>query len=402
MKNTRFLWWIVAIVLVGVLFYFVSTNKQTADTNTPETVLPPTPSVELEGEVTIGAVVPLTGEGAAYGLPIQQAIMLAVDEINASTGISKQKLIVKYEDGKCEGKEASTSAQKLVNVDQVQYILGAVCSGETLGLAPIINENKVITISPSATSPDITTKGGEYMFRFAPSDALAGRIAAGYAFDDLGAKTAAVLSENTDYAQALRSVFTKAFKDAGGTIVIDEAYNTGITDFRTQALKIKNAGADIVYILPQTPAPGVAIVKALRDQKMDAPLLTAEVLIGRDVAKENAELMEGVIGFEAFYDEESDRASSFLEKYEARFGEAAPFPLFMANGYSSVYLVKDLIEAHPDDIEAAKTTLSTLEGWAGGALGNVTLDENGDIEWNTYSIRKITDGKVEQIETVSL
>ncbi|TAL19489.1 hypothetical protein EPN90_03340, partial [Patescibacteria group bacterium] len=369
----------------------------------PEKKEAPAPAAELQGEVTVGAVLPLTGDGAAYGLPIQKAIQLAVDEVNAVRGAGGKKLVVAYEDGKCDGKEGATAAQKLIGVNKVQAIIGGVCSGETLGFAPIANENKVVVISPSATSPDITTKGGDYVFRFAPSDALAGKVAVGYAKGELQAKRAAVISENSDYAQALRRTFTSAFKLAGGVVAMDEAYNTGVTDFRTQALKIKNAKVDVVYVVPQTPAPGIAIVKALKDKKVTAAILTAEVLIGRDVAKENSEVLEGVVGFEAFYNENSERAARFTQAYKDRYAEDPAFPFFMANAYSEVYLLRDLLEKDGNDgVKMQKTLTTLIKGWAGGALTDVTLDKNGDIEWKSYSVKEIKGGAVTEKSVITL
>lgn len=356
----------------------------------------------LQGEVTLGAILPLTGDGAAYGLPIQKAVNLAVDEINAAGGVGGKKLVVATEDGKCDGKAGAVAAQKLISVMNVPAIIGGACSGETLGFAPIANEQKRVVISPSATSPDITTKGGDYVFRFAPSDALAGKIAAFYALKELGAKRAAIVSENTDYAQGLRKVFFKTFDENGGGIVIDEPYNTGATDFRTVALKIKNGHIDVVYIVPQTPAPGLAIVKALKDQKVEVKLLSSEIFLGLEVAKNNKETLEGVTGFEAFFDDQSVAAKKFADAYKTKYNEELAWPFYQANAYSEVYALKALIENVGASGEKLQAELARLKNWSGGALTNVTLDKDGDIEWKTYSVKKITNGIPTQVKTVTM
>lgn len=386
-------WWglgALAVILVG---YLVLSQQ-------PAVAPTPTGNQNLLGDViTIGAIYPLTGDAAMVGLPLQKATELAVEHINAGSG---KKVKVMYEDGKCNGQDAATAVQKLINVDRVMAIIGGACSGETLGLAPIANEKKIIVISPSATSPDITSKGGPYVYRFAPSDALAGKVAAAYALNDMDFKRAAVISENTDYAQGLRKTFITSFKLLGGEIAVDEVYDTGVTDFGTQASKIKSAGVDVVYILPQSPTPGLAILKALSDQQVSARRMTAEAFLSREAAKENAALMEGLVGFEPFFQEEAPAAQEFIRTYKEKYKEDLAYPFFMSNAYSEVFLLKELIEKHEGDIEKVRDELDRLQNWSGGSVAGVNLDQSGDIQWRTYGVKEVRGGAIESVRTFTL
>ncbi|OHB21874.1 MAG: hypothetical protein A2939_01230 [Parcubacteria group bacterium RIFCSPLOWO2_01_FULL_48_18] len=357
-----------------------------------------TPGAQKTIPLKVGAMLPLTGDGAAYGLPIQKAGQLAVDEINASGGIGGRTFQVIWEDGQCDAKSASAATQKLVNVDKVKYILGGVCSSEVLAGAPLAESSEVLWISPSATSPDITN-AGDYIFRTAPSDALAGKIAAQYAYNTMEAKTVAVVSENKDYTQGLRKVFTEFFIGLGGKVTADEVYNEGDTDFRTQFLKVKTAKPDVVYLLPQTPASGLLLVKQLRDQKITAKLLTAEVLPGRDVVKENAKLLEGVVGIEPYFNAETPEAQAFVAAYKtANNNEELAFPSFMANYYSQFYLLKTAVETAGDDSMKVKDWLYTVKDWK-HVLGSLTFDSNGD-PLAEYQILELRNGEVKPLETV--
>ncbi len=398
MKNRIIFWVLAAVAVIAGFLLFKPASAPVPDEEVGKEEAMEfkaiTPNPNLDGEVVLGAVFPLTGNGAAYGLPIQKATELAVEEINAVSGVGGKKMVIRYEDGKCDGKEGLTAAQKLVNVDNVQVIFGGVCSSEVLGMADLVNEKKRVVISPSATSPDITKLGGNYVFRFAPSDALASTVAGRYAVEQVKAKRAAVLSENTDYPQGLRRGFKVEYETQGGRVVLDETWNTGTSDFRTLALKVKNADVDVIYIVPQTPAPGITLLQALKDQGVTATILTAEVLIGRDVAKDNAVLMEGVYGFEAAYNEQGSRAITFANAYKARYGEELAFPFFMANAYSAVYRMKELVEAVGNDGALLVSELARTKDWSGGALDGVSLDSHGDIQWKTYSVKLIKGGEV--------
>ncbi len=382
-------------------------------TSAPEAAAPAAPKApELTGEVTVGAIYPLTGDAAAYGLPLQKATNLAVDEINANGGVAPslasdrgvggKKLVVAYEDGKCDGRASSVAAEKLIKDMNVSAIMGGGCPGETLGIAPAANEYKRAVISPSETSSDITTKGGDYVFRFAPSDALAGKAAAFYALKNLAAKHAAIISEKTDDAQALRNAFFDAFDKNGGGVYVDEAYKTGTTDFRAIALKIKSKNVDVVYVAPQTPESGTAIMKALKSQKITAKILTTAVMTGVDVAKNNADLLEGVMSFAPFFDVNSTSARAFIEKYKATYNEDPAFPSIVANAYSETYLLKELIAANGAEGVRLQAALASLSNWSGGALTNVTLDKNGDIAWKAFSVNQVTGGLTTEVKTFEI
>jgi len=346
--------------------------------------------VQTQGTYKIGVMLPLTGDGAAYGLPLQASAKIALDEINAKGGVNGRKLEAVYEDSKCNPKDGNAAAQKLINVDKVKVILGGACSGETLGAAPIANDNKVVMVSPSATSPDITAKGGDFVFRLAPSDAYAGVVASDYAYSSLKAKKAAVISETTDYAQGLRTVFKEKFAGLGGQIVADETYNPEDTDFRTQVTKVKAANPDVIYVVPQAPAKGVLLVKQIREAGMKQQLLTAEVIIGRNVIKENAADMEGLIGVEQKFDEKVPKAAALLGKYKAQAKEEPPFPAYMSAAYDLVYLVSDAIAKSGYDGEKIRDYFYAVENYD-GAVGKVSIDNNGDVVLD-FNVRQAKNG----------
>jgi branched-chain amino acid transport system substrate-binding protein len=346
-----------------------------------------------KGEIKIGVIQPLTGDAASYGESEARAIQIAVDEINAEGGIDDRMIKLITEDGKCDPQAGGSAAQKLVNIDKIKIIIGGACSGETLAAAKITESAQVILISPSATSPAVTD-AGDFVFRVIPSDALAGKIAAKYAVNELEAKSAAVITELTDYAQGLREVFKSAFIEFGGEIVADETFNTGTSDFRTIATKIQAEKPDIIYVVPQTKTPGIAIFKQLRENEVDAWYMTAEVLMDVATVEENSEVLEGIYGIEGAIDwENNPRAKSLAEAHNKKFGEDPG--AFSANAYDAVYLIKAAIESQGIDPILIRDWLYTVKNWP-GALGPITMDENGDPIIGLH-VRLIKDGEVTDI-----
>jgi branched-chain amino acid transport system substrate-binding protein len=349
----------------------------------------------LVGEVTIGAVLPLTGDGAAYGLPEQKAIQLAVDEINAGNGIGGKKLSVFFEDGKCDEAKGKAAVTTLVNHYQVPAIIGGACSSETLGMAVTANEKKTVVISPSATAPELTNKGGVYVYRLAPSDAREGHVAAQYAAGvDVKAKRAAVLSEMSDTEQALRRAFVNEFKAQGGKVVFDESYVKGAMEFRAQALRIQRTNPDVIYVVPQGSSTGLEVVKTLKEMGVTARIITTDALLNGEKVKEHAALLEGIISFEAMFDETNERGRSFINAYKERYAEEVSFPLYMANAYTAVYLLKDAMGEGGVTGVQIKAKLDKLKDWTGAAHTEVAFNEFGDIAWRDYRLLEAVAGTV--------
>ena len=350
------------------------------------------------GPLKIGGIIPLTGDAASFGIPIQQSVYLAQKEINESGGINGRQIEVIFRDGRCEKQDAKTAAEQLINEEKVELLLGGACSDEFLSSAPIAQSEKVITFSSTATSPEISELG-KYVFRTCPSDALAGKAAAGYAYNKWGAKTAGVIAEDKDYSQALKEVFSQNFTQLGGEVVMTETFPTGTTDFSDLAGKAKSLSPDVLYILPQSSTPGVLLVKALKDQGVASKILTAEVLLISDAVTEQGEILEGVTGIQPFFDETRPKTQKFLELYKKEFNLEPGYPADLAGVYDFMYLIKEAYEAVGSDPDKVSQYLYSLENWD-GAVGDLSFDKNGDPTL-IYSIRQITGFEALQVDSYS-
>ena len=163
----------------------------------------------------IGVIEPLSGNLAVYGLNIQKGIDLAVERINAAGGIKGKKIVMVYEDNIADPAKTVSAMKKLVTVDKVPAVIGAATSTATMAACPVAEENKVVLIAPPSTSPDITTKCGEYTFRVIASDSYQGVVMADV-FWDMGYKKAAVMFVNSDYGRGLNDAFVSSFKKKEG------------------------------------------------------------------------------------------------------------------------------------------------------------------------------------------
>lgn len=393
---------ILTALLFGVIGVFLGWYLK-GQLSPPKPITPGVPAVDnvakkpkpKQGPLVIGGILPLTGDAASYGLPIQQAALLAQKEINESGGVNGRPIEFIWEDGRCEREDAKAAAERLVKEKKVEILYAGTCSSEFLAAAPIAQAEKIISISASATSPEIS-KLGKYVFRTSPSDALAGKVAAEYAFNKWGAKTAGIIVEQKDYTLGLASVFEKEFEALGGKVLFTDIFKTGTTDFSQNATKVLNEAPDMVYLLPQTPTPGVLLVKALKEAGVTAKLLTAEVLLIRDAIKEQGGILEGVTGIEVLFDETRPKTRRFLELYKKEYNLDPTYPGFMAGMYDLIYLIKEAYEAVGDDPDKISEYLYNLKDWS-GTVGMLNFDRNGDPTL-PYSVKLIQGNEAQQVD----
>jgi branched-chain amino acid transport system substrate-binding protein len=398
-RNNLFLFIFIGIIILisgfGLGFYFKNYFQITPETKSS----PIAPKKEQSQEVLkIGGILPLTTDSASFGIPIQQAAKLAQREINKAGGINGRQIEIIWKDGRCEKNDALAAAQNLINDNNVEILLAGACSSEFLNAAPIAQQKKILSFTSSATSPKISQLG-QYVFRTCPSDALAGKAAAQYAYNKWNSRKAGIITENKDYTLGLRDVFKENFTNLGGQILVDEVFETGTTDFSNYAAIAKNQALDVIYILPQSPTPGVLLVKALKDSGITAKILTAEVLLIRDALSEQGDILEGVTGIEVLFDENQPKAKHLMDYYKQEYGTEATYPGFMAGMYDIFYLLKEAYESGATNSDEVANYLYNLKGWE-GAVGRLTFDKNGDPTL-TYSIRLISGHAAPQVDTYS-
>lgn len=187
-------------------------------------------------EIKVGTLLSHTGPLKEFGPNVKNGAMLAAKQL-ATAGL-KIKLI--HEDSETSAIPATNAAKKLVEIDRVVAIIGALASGVTVPVAESVTcPNNVIMISPASTSPLLTVlpadRDKDFLFRTCPSDALqgviAGRLAATYN------KTAAVIYVNNPYGQGLAEQFKKSFEKMHGKVVAMVPHDEKTAESYTAELK---------------------------------------------------------------------------------------------------------------------------------------------------------------------
>lgn len=331
--------------------------------------------------INIGTNLELSGAVASYGQGIADGVQLAVDEINAAGGVDGKEIKIISADNKSDNAEAVQAAQKLINSDKVTAIIGSATSGNTVAQAEIANSSKVVLLSPSGTSPNVTegTSGSvnEFVFRTSFIDPFQGKIAANFAANDLGVKNVAIFADNaSDYAKGLAASFKETFEAAGGTIIGEESYVAKDTDFRSQLTRLKSTNPEFIFIPGYYEEVGL-IIKQAREMGITVPFMGAD---GWDSPKlvelAGADNLNNTFLTNHYSSGDPDEkiqkfVTSFSEKYNGKSPDA-----FNALGYDSVYFLVDAMKRAGDtaDAEKIKDALAETKDLA-LVTGTVTVDE---------------------------
>lgn len=337
-----------------------------------------------EGEpIKIGWIGPLTGDVAAIGTGMRDAVELAVKEVNAEGGINGHPVEMVYENGGCEAKMASTAATKLINIDRVMAILGGTCTPETLSIAPLAEDARIPEVSASASAPSVTN-AGDYVFRVVPSDAFAGQYAAQYAYNTLGKRNVGIIHSLNDYGQGIADVFAAEFERLGGTVTVKEGFADGEKDFRTALTKISTAADVDVIFAPLFPESAAAAVRQIRELGLSQTLLGADTY--SDPVLQQADGLEEVI----YVLQSTEENESFKEKFMAE-TQRPDVPVYSPQQYDAARILFDTIANVGIDGEDIKNALYQVKEYP-GVSGMITFDENGDLVGAKYDVWKIENG----------
>ena len=211
-------------------------------------------------DIKLGIIFGFTGPIESLTGSMAAASEAAIAEVNASGLLLDGSTVTAIRaDSTCVDSAAATAAaERLVTSDQVAAIIGGDCSGVTGAiLQNVARPNGIVMISPSATSPALSTAEDDGLFfRTAPSDAREGEIAADI-MTERGIKTAALTYTNNDYGKGLAEAIATAFEAKGGKITISAAHEDGKADYTAEvgALAARKTGEDAKWFTVMGNAP---------------------------------------------------------------------------------------------------------------------------------------------------
>jgi branched-chain amino acid transport system substrate-binding protein len=221
-----------------------------------------------DGTLTVGTLLPQTGDLAFLGPPEFAGVQTAIDDINAAGGVlGKDVVQVKADSGDGTPDIAGAQTDKLLDAN-ADAIVGAASSSVSLSVIDKITGAGVVQFSPANTSPaldDPKTDPKNLYFRTAPSDVLQGAVMANTVIED-GFNNVAILARQDSYGELLAAQIDKGIKAGGGNVAVKKLYSADATNFTAEVNAVAATKPDAIVlvafdetkkIIPQLIAKGV-------------------------------------------------------------------------------------------------------------------------------------------------
>ncbi len=219
-------------------------------------------------DIKIGVFLGLTGPIESLVANMAPAAEQAIAEVSESGKLLEgTKVEAVRADTTCVDTAAATSAiERLITSDKVAGVVGGDCSGATTAaLTNVALPNGMVMISPSATSPALSTvEDNGLFFRTAPSDARQGVVMSDIIMGK-DIKEVAVTYTNNDYGKGLADAFQAAFEEAGGTVTISAAHEDGKADYAAEVGALASAGGEVLVVAGYLDQGGKGIIQASLD-----------------------------------------------------------------------------------------------------------------------------------------
>ena len=342
-------------------------------------------------KILFALVGPMTGDSAAIGIQMENAVKLAVNEINESGGINGKEFKYIVGDDEANPNQAIIIAQKFSTNDDILYVLGPNNSSCALSSLPTWTKVGMPVISPNTTNPKLTKLGYENFLRICPTDDALQTELAELAVTELGFENIAIVWENTDYGKDSRDVIVKTITELGGKVAGDETYVPGVDrDYSSQITKFKGAGVDCVLIVGEYTA-GALFLKQSQNLGFNAKIIGAHGFANPkllEIAGEDAEDFIALSNFDP--NDKRPQQAKFIENYNTLFGEKPGE--YSAFSYDIVYMVKKAIEMGGTTREKLIEVLHKSDFEYNGVTGSIRFDENGDISGKKALVLEVKDG----------
>ncbi len=370
------------------------------------------------GGLKLGALIPMTGDLQAYGESCYTGVKLAEKQINDAGGVLGGKLVIKVGDTQTKPQPGIDAAQKLISIEGVSGIIGALSSGVSIPVAQSVTKTAEIPqVSPASTSPVITgLDDNDFMFRSVPSDAFQG-VALAKVVSDEGYKNLAVLYVNNDYGEGLADSFKSAFEKKGGKVSQSLAYEPGNASYRGELSKAASGGAQALLLIGY-PENGVTILRQALEEGYFRKFVFTDGLKAPEIIDAiGAKYLDGSFGTAPQAMTDTPAAQRYLAAYKKQYGQVPPKP-FIDTSYDATYMLALAAQkAGSTNGKAIRDALRSvcnppgekiLPGqWAKavkllakgkdidyvGASGSVDLDKNGDVS-GTFAHWMIKNGKI--------
>lgn len=338
--------------------------------------------------IRLGVAGAHSGDLASYGIPSANAARLVVEEINAKGGVLGKQVVIMQEDDVCRPEIGANVATKLVS-NNVDLVLGHICSGATEAGLPIYKDARIVAMSPSATKVELT-KSGDYpnFLRTISADDAQARLQVDFCIDELKVKTAAVLHDKGAYGKGLADYAKQYLEEAGIKVVLFEGITPGAVDYSAVISKVNRTGADVVIWGGYHPE-AAKLITGMKRRKMDIVFIGPDGVRDDTFIKVAGDYAEGVYATGPIDTTSYPLAIAAIERHREVYGSDPG--AFYLNAYAATVALLNAVEkAGSTDYDKVMQALQTE--WVETPLGKISFDERGDAIGIGFAMYRVQNG----------
>jgi branched-chain amino acid transport system substrate-binding protein len=342
-------------------------------------------------EVTIGFMGDLTGENSGLVIPPYQGAQLAVEQYNATN--PKVKIKIKRYDSQGKAEQATTQAQGAVKEDKIVGMIGPAFSGESESVGPILEEAKVPSVSPSATSIGLAEKGWKYWHRVVADDAVQSEGAANFLVNSVKAKKIYLVSDNQAYGKGLTDAIAKA-AGTKGVQTQSDAVDDKATDYSSTVNKINQYKPDAVYFGGYYAVAG-RLFKQLREGGYKGKMMSGDGSVATGLIEgagpENAK--GALLSCGCLIDasgKTNEKAKKFATDYQAKY--KSEVAIYSTEGFDAATAFIEAIKAGKTEPEDINEFLKTEDFQGVGK--QIKFDAKGELAAQDIFIYEVQGNKI--------
>ena len=356
-------------------------------------------ALQAQQPIRIGSFLAVTGGAAFLGDPEQKTLELYVEKLNAAGGLLGRKLQLIAYDSAGDAEKARTFAKRLIEQDKVDLIVGGSTTGETMAVAPIVEQAGIPFIS-LAGAVVIIEPVKKWVFKTPHTD----RMACEKIFIDMkarGATRVGLISGAGGFDKSMRAECMKVAKDRGIEVVADETYGAADTDMTAQLTKIRQ-NPQVQAVLNAGFGQGPAIVtKNYRQIGMTVPLYQSHGVASKEFIKLAGEAAEGVrlpaaalLVSDKLPDSDPQKivVAHYTREYQARF--KSDVSTFGGHAYDGLMLAVEAIRrAGSTDKAKVRDALEGIKGYVGtGGIVNLSATDHMGLDLSAFRMLEIRKG----------
>jgi len=339
--------------------------------------------------IQIGMAAPLTGNGSSFGISQRDGVQLALDEINASGGISGRMIELLIEDTRTEPPVAVSAVNKLIYQRKVSVLIGSAASLDVPAYMDLLEDVHVPQILPVAVLPKITEGNLRWTFRNAMNDKIAATKMAEFVVNVMHAQRVALLLEDSAFG-ATGEVFGQRLTELGVKPLAIERFKRGDNDMSAQLIKIKNLGARYVQFWGYY-ADFAQVARQMKDLGVDAQLGGNQAPVTNKTIELGGAAVEGVVNICLFVPTSEDpKVKEFTRKFQAKYGYLPD--TWAAQSYDGMGILAQALRKAGTDSAKIRDALAATSDFQ-GVTGTITFNAKGDAEFRGTSVVTIKDGR---------